>query len=101
MDVSTAAMSPLEDDRKSLVAHVIFAARAQAVQLEKTGLSSMPSLPLPFLDPPRLRAERPGKRSKSYSCNFCGHRASQKQSLAQHIQSVHENLRPFECQWEG
>ena len=93
--------SPSEEERQSLVAHVILAARAQALQLERSGLAPISSLPLPVIDMPKIRVERSGKRPKSYSCNFCGHRTSQKQSLAQHIQGVHENMRPYECQWEG
>lgn len=100
-NASSETLSPPDESRKNLVAHVILAARAQALQLERSGLPSISSLPLSLLDTPKLRSERPGKRSKSYSCSFCGHRTSQKQSLTQHIQSVHENLKPFECQWEG
>ena len=98
---SSETVSASDDARQNLVAHVILAARAQALQLERPGIPSISSLPLPLLDPPKLRAERPGKRPKSYSCNLCGHRTSQKQSLTQHVQSVHENIRPFECKWEG
>ena len=84
------------------MSHVILAARAQALQNERpTGMFPISSLPLPLLEPPKLRAERPGKRHKSYKCILCSHRTSQKQSLTQHIKSVHENVRPFECQWEG
>ena len=89
------------DDRQALVAHLIMAARAQALQLERAPLPSISSLPLSFLEPTKKKAERSGKRKKSYACTLCDHTTAQRQSLTQHIQSVHEQLRPFQCQWEG
>ena len=89
------------EDRQKLVAHVIMAARAQALQLERAPLPSISSLPLSFLEPTKKKMERSGKRKKSYACTLCDHTTAQRQSLTQHIQSVHEQLRPFQCQWEG
>lgn len=89
------------EDRQNLVAHVIMAARAQALQLERAPLPSISSLPLSFLEPTKKKTERSGKRKKSYACTLCDHATAQRQSLTQHIQSVHEQLRPFQCQWEG
>ena len=94
------------------VAHVILAARAQAMQLEKSlqlppdvispsSPSSSALLHLPLLSLPKLTNERSGKKAKAYSCSLCSFRTAQKQSLTQHILSIHDKSRPYECQWIG
>ena len=83
----------------SIVPRATMAAREQTLQLSQ--------VPIPYysllssVETSSLNIEKGKKKSKSYSCPYCGHRSSQKQSLTQHVQSVHERLKPFECKWEG
>ena len=82
----------------SIVPHATMAAAERTLQLSQ--------VPIPYhsllssIETSSLKFEKGKKKSKSYSCHYCGHRSSQKQSLTQHVQSVHERLKPFECKWE-
>ena len=75
--------------------------RVEASQHHLYPLPSISSLPPSIQYTSKTKSEKPKKKSKPYSCHYCGHKSSQKQALTQHVQSVHENLKPFNCKWEG
>ena len=87
-----------QKDLQHMIPHATMAARERTLQLSQ--------VPIPYysllssVETSSVTIEKGKKKSKSYSCHYCGHRSSQKQSLTQHVQSIHERLKPFECKWE-
>ena len=87
--------------QRSFVSHSISDARDKTLELGDVFTPFYSSFSPSIKNTSCIKTEKPKKYSKSYSCQYCGHKSSQKQSLTQHVQSVHERLKPFECKREG